>query len=420
MQNNLINDEQKQNLKINTMSLLIIQAMNYLIPFITLPYLSRIFSVEKFGLIFFAQSIVDYFARFIMFGFEISAVREIAIIREDKEQTNKIFNSVFCAQILLFLMSLVVFSIIIFATPKFRNDFLVYILVFLPLIGSVLSSTWFYQGMEKMKFITVLNLIAHTIGIILTFTFIKKADDYYLWLEFGILIQLIISVVSIFFIKKIFNIKYSIAPIKEIWKSLKCSCQFFLSKISVSVYMQINIIILGFVGTTVAVAYYASASKIFYAALSVYYTFTNALFPYMSKNKDKEFFKKVLKYVVLFGILANLGLFFLAKPVILFVYSEKYFEAVRVLQILSFSFIFNVLVVTLGYSFLGAYGYIKETNRCYWLGAIYNTTGLLILYLTNQINIINAAILLSSTFVVMFLHRVYYIWKYKLFDENTD
>ena len=132
------------------------------------------------------------------------------------------------------------------------------------------------------------------------------------------------------------------------------------------------------------------------------------------------FFKKILKYVVLFGIFANLGIFLLAKPVILLVYSEKYLEAVKILQIFSFAFLFNILVVTLSFPFLGAYGYIKETNQCYWFGAIYNSLGLLILYLTNHLNIINVAIVASSTYLAMFLYLLFYILKYNLLKKDIN
>lgn len=69
---------------------------------------------------------------------------------------------------------------------------------------------------------------------------------------------------------------------------------------------------------------------------------------------------------------------------------------------------------TLGFPLLGAFGRIKEANGGYVLGGIYNIIGLAMLYAFNKINIYSVALLVSSTYIVMFLQRIYYIRKYKL------
>ena len=47
------NKSDKKALKHNTIALVIIQILNYVLPFITLPYVARIFRVEDFGVVFF-------------------------------------------------------------------------------------------------------------------------------------------------------------------------------------------------------------------------------------------------------------------------------------------------------------------------------------------------------------------------------
>ena len=133
----------------------IIQILNYVMPFITLPYLARVLSVEKFGLIFFAQAIMDYFSRFVDFGFNQSGVRELAINRDNQKKVNEIFNSIFAVKLGLLTISFLILSAVIFSFEKFRNDYLIYYFTFLTVIGNVLLSSWFFQGMEKMKFITI-------------------------------------------------------------------------------------------------------------------------------------------------------------------------------------------------------------------------------------------------------------------------
>lgn len=404
----------KKELKHNTIALIIIQVLNYALPFITLPYVSRIFRVEDFGIIFFAQVFMEYFLRLIMFGFDFSAVRQISICSNNKKAINHIFNSVLSIQLIFLILGFVFLSIIVFAIPKFTQHWLIYYFSYLNLVGSVITFNWFYQGIAKMKFITILNIIARTISLILIFAIIKKANDYLLYPLINSSATIIAGIISIIFVKKYFNIKFYIPKIKTIWKTIKYSSQFFLTKIAIGLYRGTNTFVLGLGATSIAVAYYVAADKIYWAAFGLYYTFVQALFPYMSKNKDIEFFKKLLKHLIPLTIGSSLCLLLLSKYLILIFYGEKYLQSIHILQIFSLQFLFCAFVDTLGFPLLGAFGYVKETNQGYILGGIYNIIGLAFLYLFKSINICSVAILATSTYLVMFLHRIYFIKKYRL------
>lgn len=406
----------KKTLAHNTIALMIIQVLNYVIPFITIPYVSRIFEVEKFGVIFFAQALMDYFMRFVMFGFELSGVRTIAIKRDNPNEVNKVFNSVLSIQILFLAISFILLSLIIIFFPRFRQDSIIYFFTFLSLIGQVLLFTWFYQGMEKMKFITTLNVITRIISLILIFSCIRKPEDYILYPLFNSFALIIAGIISIIFIKKYFSVEFFIPKLKDSWDVLKYSSGFFVARIAMALYRQTNVFVLGLVTTTTIVAYFVSADRIFCAAMALCITFVNALFPYMSKNKDILFYKKMIKYLLVFSILASVFLLLISKLLIFIFYSEKYLDAVNILRIFIVSFTFFIFVDVLGFPLLGAFGYVKETNMGNILGGIYNALGLLILYYLNSINLYSVAIIASSTYLVMFLHRIYYINKYKLFN----
>lgn len=410
----------QKNLFKNTIALAIIQILNYALPFITLPYLSRVLDVDKLGLVFFAQVLMDYFYRLAMFGFDFSGVRTIAINRDDKEVTNLIFNSILSVQVIFLIISFVILSFLILFVEKFRSDWLVYYFTFLSVIGNVFIFTWFYQGMERMKFITILNIVTKTASTLLIFCFIKQASDYYLVPLFNSLGAILAGVISLFFVKKVFNIKFYIPAKDDIINTFKYSSQFFLTKVAIALYRQTNAFVLGLVITTTAVAYYVSADRIFWAVFALYSTFIGALFPYMSKNKDIVFFKKLLKYLIIFAVGFGLFLIVTAKYLIIIFFSEKMLPSVNILRIFAISFPLYVFVDTFGFPLLGAFGYVKETNSGYIVGGIYNFCGLLLLYLLNHISIYSVAILVSSTYLIIFLHRMYYIHKYKLLAKQEN
>ncbi len=408
----------KKTLVTNTIALMIIQILNYVLPFITLPYLSRVLDVNKLGLVFFAQVFMDYFFRLTMFGFDFSGVRSIAINRDDKEKTNLIFNSILCVQSIFLIISFSILSLLIIFIPKFSADAIVYYFTFLSVIGNVLVFGWFYQGMERMKFITVLNIVTKTVGLLLIFAFIKNNNDYYLVPLFNSLGALVAGIISLIFIKKVFRIRFFIPKKNDIINTIKYSSQFFLTKVAIALYRQTNAFVLGLVVSTTAVAYYTSADKIFWAIFALYSTFIGALFPYMSKNKDIKFFKKILKYLIILAIGFSLFLILSSKVLIILFFTEKMLPAINILRIFALTLGFYLFVDLLGFPLLGAFGYVKETNNGYIVGGIYNLIGLIVLYLLNNITIYTVAFLVSSTYIIIFLHRIYYVNKYKILQNN--
>ena len=172
-----IKQKLKSPMAVNFISLVLLQGVNYLLPLISFPFLFRVLGVERWGLVTFGYSLMQYFVMFTDFGFNLSATKYISQHRSDPKAINDYLNSAMTGRFLLCLVSLLILLILIGGFDKFRTDALFYLLYFGIIIGNVMFPMWFFQGMENMKYITVFNIIAKSLSFIPFFIFIRKPED---------------------------------------------------------------------------------------------------------------------------------------------------------------------------------------------------------------------------------------------------
>ncbi len=285
-----IDGEVKKRLFENVISLSLLQGVNYLLPLITLPYLVRVLGVEKFGLIMFAQAFIQYFVYLTDYGFELSATRDIAEHRDNKNKVAEIFNAVIIIKTLLFLTSFILLSIIVFNFSKFKNDWLIYFFSFGMVLGNLCLPIWFFQGFERMKDLTLLNIFAKSFFVLSIFIFIRNPSDYLYVPLINSLGSIISGVFSLWLILYKYQIKVYFPGFKILKSKFMASSQFFFSRASVITYTSSNVFFLGLFSNNQTVGYYSAAEKLYLALRSLYNPLNTTLYPFMSKSNAVSFF----------------------------------------------------------------------------------------------------------------------------------
>lgn len=337
-----VNSEEKRRLMSNFFSLSILQGVNYIFPLITFPYLVRVLGVEYFGLLTFATAIIAYFQIITDYGFNLTATREISIHRDNKAKLTEIFSSVMTIKVILMILSIIILSIIVFSFEKFAKDWLVYYLTFGTVIGQVLFPVWFFQGIERMKYITYLNVISKLIFTLAVFILVHKKDDYIIVPLLTSLGAVIPGLWSLVIIKKKFGVVFVFQRFENILVYLKEGWHVFLSQLNISLFNQTNVIILGLLTNNTAVGYYSAAEKIMRALAMLQTPITNAIFPYISLkiNNNKQLAFNELKKIVIittigyFVLLSNIFIF--SEHIITFLYNSNMIGSIIVLKIMSF------------------------------------------------------------------------------------
>ena len=159
-----------------------LQIAGYIFPIITLPYLARVIGVDSFGKIAFASAIMVWFQTVADWGFNFTATRDVAQNRDDKEKVSEIFSNVLWARCLLMIFSFILLLIALFLVPKFRENQTIILITFLIVPGHIMFPDWFFQAMERMKYITILNVLSKLFFTIAVFVFIKEKSDFILLL----------------------------------------------------------------------------------------------------------------------------------------------------------------------------------------------------------------------------------------------
>lgn len=353
----------------NFFSLSGLQIAGYILPLITLPYLVRILGPEKYGLIAFATAFVTYFQLLTSYGFNLSATREISIHRDDKDKLSEIFNSVIIIKIFLMFLSLLLLIIIVFSFNQFRNDWLIYFLAFGMVIGNVLFPVWFFQGIEKMKYITVLNVLAQVIFTISIFIFIRNPSDYIFVPLINSLGSIIAGILGFQIALKDHGIKWTLPKLYIIKFHFKEGWHVFLSTAAISLYTTSNTFILGLFTNNVIVSYYAVAEKIVIAVIGLLNPISQAIYPHISKvvveSKERgiKLIKQVTKIMGILGIILSLILFLFADLIVNLIFGSQYHEATIVLRIISFIPLVVSFSNVYGVLFLFGFGYPSKVSK---------------------------------------------------------
>ena len=363
---------ERKRLLSNFFSLSALQIVNNLLPLIVVPYLFTTLGADKFGLIVFAQVVVSYFGLFVNYGFNLSATKEISIHRDNTRNISEIYSTVTTIKVLFSIIAFAAFILIVLSIDRFSEDWKLYFFTFGTIIESILFPVWFFQGMEKMKFITVIYTISKIIVTTLIFIVIKSSDDYLIVPVLYFIGSVSSGILSIYVLLKQFQIKFILPSVNQIAYQLKDGWHLFVSNLAINMYRNTNVLILGLMTTTLYVGYYALAEKAIKALQSLLTPISEALYPYIVKKSANQSLKKSLNdlfkiakyYSAILITIVLLVLLFV--PYIVYILGGSYISNVILdLRIL------NIIILFGGLNYLfGIIGLISLGHKKYFMMSV--------------------------------------------------
>lgn len=387
-----------KNLLANFFSLSVLQVAGYVFPLITLPYLARVIGVEKFGEIAFASAVMIYFQTLVDYGFIFSAVRDIARCREDESAVSEIYSRVMWARFCLTGLAFILLCLMIILVPKFYEMRVVLLLSFLLIPGHAMFPDWMFQALEKMKYITIFNVLIKLIFTVAIFLFVKKESDYILQPVFNALGFIVSGIGSMCLINK-WGIKMKFVSWSVIWQAIKSNTDLFINQLVPNLYNSLSVLFLGFFHGSVANGIYDAGNKFNTIASNLISVISRTFFPFLSRRIDKHYILVRLN-LVLSGSMA-LVLFVFAPLIIHIFFTEDFDTAIAVLRIMSISLVFLALSNAYSTNWLIVKGYEKEARK---ITVIASLIGFIIaIPLVYFYSYIGAAIVITSSRGIMAL-----------------
>jgi PST family polysaccharide transporter len=401
----------------NFSALMVLQLGNTLLALIIMPYLINALGISKYGLYSFAFAISMYLVIVTDYGFGFTGVKLISVNRHDLNKVSGIFNTIQIIKTIILLVLLLIYTAAILFVETLSENKELFFLSFGILIGQTIIPVWFFHGMEKMKFITIINLIIRLTSLVLILVFVKQPEDINLAIASQAFGFLFAGLLSIFIAYIKFDLKLSFPKKTEVFQLFSSSRNMFFSSLTLSFYKNSNLIILGFLSTNIEVGIYSAAEKIIKATHSLTAPLYQAIYPNMSlkfsKLKANEAVSKLLqlsKYytVPLLGIISLLFLF------------EDFFIRFLGITDSSFSRVFIVLTPVI---FLGSLNYLfgiiglvnlnmeKKLIKVTIAGAAVNLA--LCWLLSEKYGATGSAIALVIAELTVFLLLVYFLFKIK-------
>lgn len=294
-----------------------------LFPLITFPYASRILMADGIGQVQFFQSIIDYVSLCTALGIPLYAVREIARIRDNKELRSRTTIEILLLHAILTLVGYIVVFILAKTVAKIEIDASLFFLLSTTLFFNTIGVAWFYQAIEDFKYITLRSLFVRILSLVALFIFVKTKQDLFYYAGILVIGTVGNNIFNFFRLRKYIKLSKGEFKRLNLLRHLIPALKIFILNLVISIYVNLDSVMLGFLKNEESVGYYAAATRLTKAIWGIVSSLGAVLLPRFSNmitNGQKEEFQllanKAASFTIALSLPMSVGLIFMAAPII--------------------------------------------------------------------------------------------------------
>lgn len=270
------------------------QVFVLLVPFITLPYVSRVLTSTGWGIQSFTNSNTQYFILVGSIGVALYGNRQIAYYRDDKEKASQTFWEIFFMRAVTILVALGVFFIFLNSQSKYHSAYLMQSIL---IIAAAFDISWFFMGIENFKVTVLRNVLVKLISLVCIFVFVKTKNDLNLYIAILSLSQLIGNLTLFPYLRHYVNIPQW--KNLKIWRHFRPSLVLFVPQIATQIYLVLNKTMVGQMVSVEAAGFYDGSDKIIKMLLAVVTATGTVMLPHVANTFAKGKMDQVKRYLYL-------------------------------------------------------------------------------------------------------------------------
>ena len=401
-------------IKLNFIMNVVLNISYIVFPLITFPYISRILLPEGTGKVTFASSVINYFLLFSQLGIQTYGIRECAKLREDREKLSNLVSELLFLNLILTAISYLMLFIMISFIPRFMSDQKLYLIMSVTILLEALGIHYLYKGLEQYSYITFRSIIFKFIAMIAMFLFIHKQSDYVLYGGISVFAASASGLMNFLHSKKFITLR--VPHLYKLKRHLRLIGIFFALDCALTLYTNLDVVMLGFLKTDIDVGYYNAAVKIKTLLVSLITSLGAVLLPrisyYKSKNKEAEYKKIIIKaahFVIVLSVPLMAYFIIFAAPCIYFLSGNDYSSSIMPMQLIMPTLILKGLSNLTGMEILIPWG--KE--MCVFKSQVWGISAdvFLNLILIPKLGVSGAAIATVIAESIVLIVELYYIKK---------
>lgn len=313
--------------------------------------------MELYGTVVFAQVIVTYVSLVVNFGFNLTGAKEIASNLANPDKISEIVSSVFINKFAIWLVCFFVYLLMISSFSFFSEHYALYFFSFFLTLNELLFPIWFYQGIEKMKYVTCVNVAIRLFFIGAIFIFVRQETDYIYVPVLNSAGAVLAGIVSLYILLRVEKVKLIAVSKERLNFYFKEALPLFVSSLSIRIYQNANKIVVGsFLGMS-EVAIFDLGEKLVSLIKIPVSLIAQAVFPKISRERSVGYLNKVMMVALGLSVFGYLAMALGASFIIHIFLDDTMQDSVWVIRILGLSAIFSSLNFFLGSNRLIPFGY---------------------------------------------------------------
>lgn len=387
-------------------------------PIITIPYKTRIFTSDNLGIYSYIFTVISYVILLGSIGINLYGKREIAYNKDNPKEKIKILYELTIIKTITLLLTSIIFYLTVGIISKYK---IYYYIMFIEIIINMYDFTWFLEGIEEFKKISIINIINRILNIIAIFVFLKNNNDFFKYIIITIIFDAIPIIVVIIILKQY------IVPINlknlNIKQHLKTCIVLFIPQICIELYTACDKIMLGILQENISeVGFYEYAYKIIQIILKIVSSITIVMMPIISNEYKKKNIKQIkyhmnksINYATFISIPLIFGLIATSDNITIIMFGEKYSKIGILLKVLSIEILPVGITSIIGSQYLVATNQEKKFTMYILAGTIINI--ILNILLINKFSSIGASIATIITEIIILLLEIQIIKEFVNLDE---